>query len=88
MSRGFIYLVAVVIKAEVVLGSLQCLGYRLLYCGTGKAIKTYCRPETFNTDEGGQSTSADFNDVLVANNMQIGIYGKVRLAENVFVERL
>ena len=53
-----------------------------------EAIETYGCPEIFNTDQGSQFTSADFTDVLKANNIQISMGGKGRWVDNVFVERL
>ena len=53
-----------------------------------EAIETHGCPEIFNTDQGSQFTSADFTNVLKANNIQISMDGKGCWVDNVFVERL
>lgn len=81
MSRGFAYLVAVMGS-----DSRKVLSQRI-----SKTLKTRCCvealeegtatcgcPEVFNTDKGGQFASADFTDVLKANNVPTGIDSKGR----------
>lgn len=91
MARGFVYLVAVMDWY-----SRKVLSWRVSntldtpFCveALEEAIETYGCPEIFNTDQGSQFTSADFTDVLKANNIQISMDGKGRWVDNVFVERL
>jgi putative transposase len=45
-------------------------------------------PEIFNTDQGSQSTSETFTDLLKNNGVAISMDGKGRWVDNVFVERL
>ena len=46
------------------------------------------RPEVFNTDRGSQLTSRGFTQVLRDHEARIGMDGKGRYADNIFVERL
>ena len=52
------------------------------------ALKTYGRPDIFNTDQGSQFTSDAFTSVLTAHDIRISMDGKGRWVDNVFVERL
>ncbi len=53
-----------------------------------EAIENYGKPEIFNTDQGGQFTSAEFTNRLKENGIKISTDGKGRWIDNVFVERL
>jgi len=46
------------------------------------------RPEIFNSDQGGQYTSADFTGRLEAKGIRISMDGRGRVFDNVFIERL
>jgi putative transposase len=46
------------------------------------------RPEIFNTDQGVQFTSAQFQAPLVAAQVQLSMDGRGRAFDNIFVERL
>jgi putative transposase len=83
MSRGFLYLVAIVDWS-----SRFILGWRLsntidsTFCVEAlKESLSYGLPEIFNTDQGSQFTSEDFTDVLEASKIAISI--KERLREGV-----
>jgi len=91
MSKGFVYLVAVIDWY-----SRKVLSYRVSntletdFCveAVEEAIAVHGAPEIFNTDQGSQFTSKDFTDVLKAHNVEISMDGKGRWMDNVFVERL
>ena len=53
-----------------------------------EALSKYGSPEIFNTDQGGQFTSAVFIQVLGSRGIRISMDGKGRWVDNVFVERL
>jgi putative transposase len=53
-----------------------------------EALAKYGAPETFNTDQGSQFTSAAFTGLLADNGIQISMDGKGSWRDNVFVERL
>lgn len=46
------------------------------------------KPEVFNTDQGSQFTSAQFVDMLLANEIGISWDGRGRALDNIFIERL
>ena len=91
MSRGFVYLAAVVDwfsrkvlawKLSITLAADFCIE------ALEEALACHGRPEIFNTDQGSQFTSADFIKVLKAAEIAISMDGKGAWRDNVFVERL
>ena len=91
MSKGFVYLVAVMDWH-----SRKVLSWRVSntmdsdFCvdALEEAIERYGAPEIFNTDQGSQFTSEAFTRVLKAAEIKISMDGKGRWVDNVFVERL
>ena len=91
MSRGFVYLAAVVDWF-----SRKVLAWRLSitlsadFCieALEDALGRHGRPDIFNTDQGSQFTSAEFIKVLKAAGVAISMDGKGAWRDNVFVERL
>jgi putative transposase len=91
MARGFAYLVAVIDRfsrrvptwrLSVTMDASFCIE------ALEEAIEKYGRPEIFNTDQGAQFTSEAFTARLKEEGIQIGMDGRGRWADNVFVERL
>jgi putative transposase len=91
MSRGFLYLVAVMDWH-----SRAVLSWRLSntmdsgFCveALQEALARYGTPDIFNTDQGSQFTSEDFTGVLSEAGIRISMDGKGRWMDNVFIERL
>ena len=91
LARGFVYLVAIIDWY-----SRKVLSWRLSntmdasFCvdSLEEAIKSYGRPEIFNTDQGSQFTSDSFTGVLLRNEIKISMDGRGRALDNIFVERL
>jgi putative transposase len=91
MSRGFMYLVAVMDWH-----SRKVLSWRVSntldadFCveALQEAISRYGTPEIFNTDQGAQFTSKAFTHVLKDNGIQISMDGRRRVQDNIFIERL
>ena len=91
MSRGFVYLFAVLDWA-----SRRVLAWRLSntlttdFCldAVQDAVVRYGPPEIFNTDQGCQFTSQEFTGLLNNHGIQISMDGKGCWRDNVFVERL
>ena len=91
MSRGFLYLVAVMDWH-----SRKVLSWRLSntmdadFCveALREAVRGYGRPEIFNTDQGAQFTSGAFTKALKDNNITISMDGRGRVQDNIFIERL
>jgi putative transposase len=91
MSRGFMYLVAVMDWY-----SRKVLSWRVSnsldsnFCveALTEALSRYGRPEIFNTDQGAQFTSQAFTDTLRQKNVAISMDGRGRVQDNIFIERL
>ena len=91
MTRGFVYLAAVVDWF-----SRRVLSWRLSitmdvdFCleAVEEALARYGRPEIFNTDQGSQFTSAAFTGLLLENAIAVSMDGCGAWRDNVFVERL
>jgi len=91
MSRGFMYLVAVMDWH-----SRKVLSWRLSntldtdFCVAAlvDAINQFGSPDIFNTDQGAQFTSRAFTDVLKAHDVKISMDGRGRVQDNIFIERL
>lgn len=90
MSRGFLYLVAVMDWF-----SRYVLSWRLSntlessFCVEALEMAlTAKQPEIFNTDQGAQFTSEDFTGILKDREIAISMDGRGRYLDNIFVERL
>jgi putative transposase len=91
MSRGFMYLVAVMDWH-----SRKILSWRVSntldseFCiqALREALERYGKPEIFNTDQGAQFTSIAFTQVLKDHDITISMDGRGRCQDNIFVERL
>ena len=91
MSRGFMYLVAVMDWH-----SRKVLSWRVSnsldsdFCveALKDALSRYGTPEIFNTDQGAQFTSQGFTDVLKHHEVAISMDGRGRVQDNIFIERL
>jgi len=91
MSRGFMYLVAVMDWH-----SRKVLSWRVSntldseFCveAVAEALERYQAPEIFNTDQGTQFTSRNFIDLLDSHKIRISMDGRGRVQDNIFIERL
>jgi putative transposase len=91
MSRGFMYLVAIMDWH-----SRKVLSWRISntldteFCieALSEALSRFGRPEIFNTDQGAQFTATAFTDVLKSHQVQISMDGRGRVQDNIFIERL
>jgi putative transposase len=91
MARGFVYLTAVVDWfTRRVLAWRVSISMEVDFCleAVEEALAKHGAPETFNTDQGSQFTSAAFTGLLADNGIQISMDGKGSWRDNVFVERL
>jgi putative transposase len=83
LARGFVYLVAVIDWY-----SRKVLGWRLsnsleaVFCVDclEDALRTYGKPEVFNSDQGAQFTSEAFTGVLLREGIAISMDGRGRAA--------
>ncbi len=91
LARGFAYLMAIIDWY-----SRKLLSWRLsntmdaAFCVDclEDALRTYGKPEIFNTDQGAQFTSTVFTGVLKRDGIRISMDGRGRALDNIFVERL
>ena len=91
MSRGFVYLAAVVDwHTRRVLAWRLSITMETGFCmeAVEEALAKHGKPEIFNTDQGSQFTSLDFTGLLKQNGIAISMDGKGAWRDNVFVERL
>lgn len=91
MARGFVYPVAIMDRyARKVLSwrVSNTLDASFRVQALEEALETHGAPEIFNTDQGSQFTSEDFTGVLKRHGIRIGMDGKGRWVDNVFVECL
>ena len=91
MSRGFVYLAAVLDWASrKILAWRVSISMNTDFCveAVEEALAKYGKPEIFNTDQGSQFTSAEFTSLLMQNGIAISMDGKGAWRDNVFVERL
>ena len=91
MTRGFIYLAAVVdVFSRRVLSHRISITLETGFCieALQEALELHGKPEIFNTDQGSQFTSSDFIEVLDGREISISMDGKGAWRDNVFVERL
>ncbi len=91
MSRGFVYLAAVVDwYSRRVLSWKVSTTMDVHFCleAVEEAMERHGKPEIMNTDQGSQFTSVAFTGLLKENGIQISMDGKGAWRDNVFVERL
>ena len=91
MSRGFMYLVAIMDWH-----SRKVLSWRISnsldtdFCieALTEALIRYGPPQIFNTDQGAQFTSKEFIGTLKDWGVKISMDGRGRCQDNIFIERL
>jgi putative transposase len=90
MSRGFMYLVAVIDwHSRCVLSWRLSNSLESSFCIDAlEAALKKGRPEIFNTDQGVQFTNRAFTGCLERAGVSISMDGRGRALDNVFVERL
>ena len=91
MARGFVYLAAVVdwFSRRVLAWKLS-ITMETFFCieALEEALSRNEKPEIFNTDQGSQFTGEAFTGRLKEEGIKIGMDGKGRWRDNVFVERI
>ena len=91
MRRGFLYLVAVMDWATRKVPSWRVSNTMdVEFCieALEETLARFGHPEIFNSDQGSQFTSSEFNDVLKAADVRISMDRRGRWMDNVFIERL
>ena len=90
LRGGFVYLAAIIDwYSRYVLAWELSISLEADFCVAvlERALAT-ARPEIFNTDQGVQFTSAQFQAPLLAAQVRLSMDGRGRAFDNIFVERL
>lgn len=90
MKRGFMYMMAVIdVKSRFILNWSVSNTMDAGWCTDvlKETIALHGKPEIFNTDQGSQFSSAEFQKVLEDNKIQISMDGKGRALDNIYIER-
>ncbi len=90
LHGGFVYLAAILDwYSRYVLAWELSISLELGFClaALERALAQQ-RPEIFNTDQGVQFTSAQFQAPLLAAQVRLSMDGRGRVFDNIFVERL
>lgn len=90
MKKGFMYMMAVIdVKSRYILNWSVSNTMDAAWCTEvlKETIDLHGKPEIFNTDQGSQFTSAEFQKVLDDNVIRISMDGKGRALDNIFIER-
>lgn len=91
MSRGFMYLVAVMdwFSRYVISWQLSnTLDGHFCRYALQTALDSGDKPEIFNSDQGGQFTARSFTSILEAEGVRVSMDGRGRSLDNIFIERL
>ena len=91
LPRGFVYLVAIIdwYSRKVLSWRLSnTLDSRFCVDCLEQALQLHGVPDVFNTDQGSQFTSAEWNGRLSELGVRISMDGRGRWMDNVFIERL
>ena len=90
LEHGFVYLVAVmdwysrrILSWEVstTMDKAFCIS------ALKRAMRLYGKPQIFNSDQGAQFTSHDFQKILTDEGVKISMDGKGRALDNIAIER-
>ena len=89
LARGFLCLVAVIgwFSRKVLSWELSN-SLEVGFCVSAlESALSVSQPEIFSTDQGSQFTSPQFTSVLSSRGIAIGMDGRGRALDNVFIER-
>ena len=90
LRSGFVYLTAILDWfSRMVLAWELSISLDVDFCVEAlERAMAKARPEIFNTDQGVQFTSAQFQAPLLAAQVRLSMDGRGRVFDNIFVERL
>ena len=91
IGRGFLYLVAIIDRASRAAPAWRLsnsMDVSFCISALEEALAWFGKPDIFNTDQGGQFTSAAFTGALLAVGIKVSMDGRGRWLNNVFIERL
>jgi putative transposase len=90
VRNGFAYLVCVIdlFSRKILVSTLSnTMNKQFCIDSLNEAITIYGKPEIFNSDQGSQFTSIEFQEILIENGIKASMDGKGRALDNVYIER-
>lgn len=90
MKKGFMYMMAIIdVKSRFILNWSISNTMDATWCTKvlKETLKLHGNPEIFNTDQGSQFTSHEFQQVLTDQQIKISMDGKGRALDNIYIER-
>jgi putative transposase len=90
MKKGFLYMMAVIdVKSRFILHWSLSNTMDAGWCTKvlKETLALHGKPEIFNTDQGRQFTSHEFQTILKDKQIQISMDGKGRALDNIYIER-
>lgn len=90
VKNGFAYLVCIIdlYSRKILVSNLSnTMNKQFCIDALNEAIRIYGKPEIFNTDQGSQFTSNEFQNILYENDIEASMDGKGRALDNVYIER-
>lgn len=90
VKNGFAYLVCIIdlFSRKILVSNLSnTMNKQFCIDALNEAIRIYGKPEIFNTDQGSQFTSNEFQNILYENDIKASMDGKGRAIDNIYIER-
>jgi putative transposase len=90
MKKGFMYMMAIIdVKSRFILNWSVSNTMDAAWCTKvlQETLELHGKPEIFNTDQGSQFTSHEFQQVLTDLEIKISMDGKGRALDNIYIER-
>jgi putative transposase len=90
MKKGFMYMMAIIdVKSRYILNWSVSNTMDAAWCTKvlQETLELHGNPEIFNTDQGSQFTSHEFQKVLTDQQIKISMDGKARALDNIYIER-
>jgi len=90
VKNGFAYLVCIIdlYSRKILVAQLSnTMNKQFCIDALNEALSVYGIPEIFNSDQGSQFTSYDFQKVLTDNGIKVSMDSKGRAIDNIYIER-
>lgn len=90
MKKGFMYMIAIIdVNSRYILNWSLSNTMDAAWCTEvlKETLEEHGDPEIFNTDQGSQFTSHEFQKVLTESNIKISMDGRGRALDNIYIER-
>lgn len=90
VKNGFAYLVCIIdlFSRKILVSNLSnTMNKQFCIDALNEAIRIYGKPVIFNTDQGSQFTSNEFQKILYENDIKASMDGKGRAIDNIYIER-